>query len=146
MRWNPRIGLFYILTEKVDNGYQFIGAFTRNRERTRHQHNLNCITCLPIDRKNKDQSLISNGYGQILIELSYALSRREENPGGPEAPFSTLGLGAYLKYWTRILTKLLLERINNGTYSNDQSISLTDLTLLANEELAMSLDDLIYTL
>ena len=43
--------------------------------------------------------------------MSYALSKIEDKPGGPEQPFSITGEIAYTKYWTRILVEFLLYEI-----------------------------------
>ena len=48
-----------------------------------------------------------SGYGKMLIDFSYLLSRVEERIGSPERPLSDLGLISYRSYWKEILLKFL---------------------------------------
>jgi len=48
-----------------------------------------------------------SGYGKFLIEMSYALCMIRGVPGGPETPFSDLGLKTYIAYWTRRMAATL---------------------------------------
>lgn len=62
------------------------------------------------------------GYGKLLIQLSYALSRRESRIGTPEKPLSDLGKVSYRSYWWWILIRVLDE-------SNvDRNISVVELS------------------
>jgi histone acetyltransferase MYST1 len=62
------------------------------------------------------------GYGKLLIQLSYALSRRESHIGTPEKPLSDLGKVSYRSYWWWILIRVLDE---SGV---DRNISVVDLS------------------
>ncbi|THH27487.1 hypothetical protein EUX98_g6706 [Antrodiella citrinella] len=60
-------------------------------------YNLACIVVLPPYQKK--------GYGMLMIEFSYELSRRAGKIGTPERPLSDLGLRSYLTYWTSTLIR-----------------------------------------
>lgn len=47
------------------------------------------------------------GYGKMLIDFSYLLSKVEEKVGSPERPLSDLGLISYRSYWKEVLLRYL---------------------------------------
>lgn len=47
------------------------------------------------------------GYGKLMISLSYELSQREGKKGSPEKPLSDLGQISYKSFWTDALIELL---------------------------------------
>lgn len=73
------------------------------------------------------------GYGRLLIELSYELSKHEGKIGSPEKPLSPLGSLGYQSYWaSAIMTTLLHFRgdvsileISKETCIHEQDIILT---------------------
>lgn len=90
-------------------------------------NNLACIMVLPPFQRR--------GYGKLLIQLSYALSRRESRTGTPEKPLSDLGKVSYRSYWWWILIRVLDE-------SNiDRNISVVELSEMS----GIHCDDIIST-
>ncbi|KAI9094722.1 acyl-CoA N-acyltransferase [Phlyctochytrium arcticum] len=118
--------LFYIMTENDSEGCHFVGYFSKEK-RSSANYNLSCIVTLPISQRK--------GYGSLLIEFSYLLSRKEGRTGSPEKPLSDLGLLSYRRYWRRTI----LQALNDfqGT-----SISIDDLSRAT----CMTFDDIIHTL
>ena len=90
-----------MLCEKREDGFHFVGYFSKEKILHHSQNNLSCYVVMP--------SAQGGGYGQMLIEMSYALSMIEKRPGGPERPFSDLGHHVYTKFWTKRLVQVLLE-------------------------------------
>jgi len=62
-------------------------------------YNLACIMTLPQYQRK--------GYGMLMIEFSYELSRRAGKVGTPERPLSDLGLRSYLAYWVSTIIRFL---------------------------------------
>ncbi|KAJ1805941.1 K(lysine) acetyltransferase [Coemansia sp. RSA 2598] len=95
--------LFYILVVKsvVDGqlAFNFAGYFSKEKISVEH-NNLACILVLPPFR--------GQNFGQLMIELSYELTRLEKTTGGPEQPLSSQGFHSYRSYWRRALMQALL--------------------------------------
>ncbi|KAK3381579.1 hypothetical protein B0H63DRAFT_561236 [Podospora didyma] len=92
--------LFYVLCEYDDLGYHFVGYFSKEK-RASSQNNVSCILTLPIHQRK--------GYGNLLIDFSYLLTRVEKKTGSPEKPLSDMGLVSYRNYWRLIMCRYLLE-------------------------------------
>jgi histone acetyltransferase SAS3 len=93
--------LFYVLCEYDDLGYHFVGYFSKEK-RASSQNNVSCILTLPIHQRK--------GYGNLLIDFSYLLTRVEGKTGSPEKPLSDMGLVSYRNYWRLIMCRYLLQR------------------------------------
>ncbi|KAF9466956.1 acyl-CoA N-acyltransferase [Collybia nuda] len=88
--------LFYILTNAKSASDHIIGYFSKEKL-SYDDYNLACIMTLPPYQKQ--------GFGMLLIEFSYELSRRSGKVGTPERPLSDLGLRSYLAYWVATLIR-----------------------------------------
>lgn len=109
--------LFYCMTQRDELGHHLVGYFSKEKE-SADGYNVACILTLPQYQRM--------GYGRLLIEFSYELSKKENKVGSPEKPLSDLGLLSYRAYWSDTLIKLLVE---NGTeITIDEISSMTSLT------------------
>ncbi|KAI0962849.1 hypothetical protein AcW1_000102 [Taiwanofungus camphoratus] len=88
--------LFYILTDADSQRDHVLGFFSKEKI-SYDDYNLACIVVLPPYQKK--------GYGMLMIEFSYELSRRAGKVGTPERPLSDLGLRSYLTYWVSTLIR-----------------------------------------
>ncbi|KAJ1996182.1 Histone acetyltransferase [Coemansia spiralis] len=121
--------LFYILCEYDSKGYHFAGYYSKEK-RSVQGYNLSCIMILPSKQRE--------GYGKLLIEFSYLLSKKEGVPGSPEKPLSDFGLLSYRSYWRRAIYEILLD-MHAGT---SKAVSIEDLS----GQTGMTVDDIISTL
>ncbi|KAI9000531.1 hypothetical protein BD414DRAFT_532395 [Trametes punicea] len=90
--------LFYVMTETDDVGAHFIGYFSKEKLSLKN-YNLSCIMTLPVRQRQ--------GWGNLLIDFSYLLSKKEGRVGSPEKPLSALGAIGYKNYWTLSVMRYL---------------------------------------
>lgn len=93
--------LFYVMTEYDDLGCHFVGYFSKEK-RPSSSNNVSCILTLPIHQRK--------GYGNLLIDFSYLLTRVENKTGSPEKPLSDMGLVSYRNYWRLVLSYQLRDQ------------------------------------
>ncbi|KAI9872533.1 MAG: hypothetical protein M1830_001511 [Pleopsidium flavum] len=117
--------LFYVMTEYDEFGCHFVGYFSKEK-RPSSQNNVSCILTLPIHQRK--------GYGNLLIDFSYLLTRVERKTGSPEKPLSDMGLVSYRNYWRLVLSyQLLNQKI---------ALSITDIS----DRTGMTADDIVSAL
>jgi len=108
-----------VLQAKRDSsGCHFIGYFSKEKE-SAENYNVACILTLPQHQRH--------GYGRLLIEFSYELSKKENKLGSPEKPLSDLGLLGYRAYWAEAIVDLLLSS-TDGELSIDEIAQKTAIT------------------
>ncbi|KLO12768.1 hypothetical protein SCHPADRAFT_915502 [Schizopora paradoxa] len=90
--------LFYVITEVDEIGARFVGYFSKEKRNSKDL-NLSCIMTLPVRQRQ--------GWGNLLIDFSYLLSKKEGKCGTPERPLSALGAIGYQKYWTLAIMRFL---------------------------------------
>ncbi|KAK5130725.1 hypothetical protein LTR08_001712 [Meristemomyces frigidus] len=98
-------------------------------------NNVSCILVLPVHMRR--------GFGRVLIEFSYLLTKVEGRTGSPEKPLSDMGLVSYRSYWRNVLCALLLRY--QGKESLVDSESQLSMAQIA-KETGMTPDDIISTL
>ncbi|KAI9649103.1 Histone acetyltransferase [Ciborinia camelliae] len=117
--------LFYVMTEYDELGCHFVGYFSKEK-RPSSLNNVSCILVLPIHQRK--------GYGHLLIDFSYLLTRVEKKTGSPEKPLSDMGLVSYRNYWRLVLCYYLQIFEPSGRIPSIKAIS---------DEMGLTPDDVI---
>ncbi|KAI5188667.1 histone acetyltransferase HTATIP [Nematocida sp. AWRm77] len=104
--------------------YKIVGYFSKEKE-SQHGYNVACVLVLPQYQRK--------GYGRILIDFSYLLSKKERVAASPEKPLSDLGLLSYRQYWTEKITEILI---------HTKIVSINDIRDMS----SITAEDIIHTL
>lgn len=120
--------LFYVMTESDERGHHIVGYFSKEKESS-EDYNVACILTLPPFQRK--------GYGKLLIEFSYELSKKECKIGSPEKPLSDLGLLSYRSYWSETLLDILIKTPNdeNGDRPQITINEISDVTAIKKEDI-----------
>ncbi|CEJ95151.1 Putative Histone acetyltransferase ESA1 [[Torrubiella] hemipterigena] len=120
--------LFYVMATRTEKGFHTVGYFSKEKE-CAEGYNVACILTLPQYQRK--------GYGRLLIQFSYELSKIEGKLGSPEKPLSDLGLLSYRQYWSENILDLLISANERGDKVTIEAIS---------SALAMTTQDVEHTL
>lgn len=127
--------LFYVMTEYDIRGFHIVGYFSKEKEST-EDYNVACILTMPQFQRK--------GYGKLLIEFSYELSKFEGKTGSPEKPLSDLGLLSYRSYWAHAILDILLN-VKPVVENEKPQITITEiceLTSIKKEDVISTLQNL----
>lgn len=127
--------IFYVMTEFDSRGFHIVGYFSKEKIST-EDYNVACILILPQYQRK--------GYGTLLIEFSYALSKIEGKAGTPEKPLSDLGLLSYRSYWAHAVLEVLLSQdpTTKGERSAKTINDISQLTSIMPEDVISTLKSL----
>lgn len=124
--------LFYIMTEIDNRGFHIVGYFSKEKESS-EDYNVACILTLPPYQRK--------GYGKLLIEFSYELSKCEGKTGSPEKPLSDLGLLSYRSFWSETILEILVNLKSEDPNEKPQMTinELSDQTCIKKEDVISTL-------
>lgn len=120
--------LFYVMATRTEKGFHTVGYFSKEKE-CAEGYNVACILTLPQYQRK--------GYGRLLIQFSYELSKIEGKLGSPEKPLSDLGLLSYRQYWSENILDLLM-----SANERDDKVTIEAIS----SALAMTTQDVEHTL
>lgn len=124
--------LFYVMTESDNYGHHIVGYFSKEKESS-EEYNVACILTLPPYQRK--------GFGKLLIEFSYELSKFEGKVGSPEKPLSDLGLLSYRSYWSETLLEILIKTPTDENGEKPQ-ITISEIS----EQTSIKKEDIISTI
>lgn len=128
--------MFYCMTTRDEKGCHLVGYFSKEKE-SAESYNVACILTLPQYQRQ--------GYGRLLIQFSYELSKIENKPGSPEKPLSDLGLLSYRQFWSENILEVLIDaNTNEERCSIDQLATRLAMTVADVESTLRNLDILAY--
>ena len=131
LQFDTKPFLYYIFCEVSSEGLKMVSYFSREKN-SMYNFNLACILTLPCFQRR--------GYGNLMIQMSYEMSKRENKIGTPETPLSVLGKKIYHKNWKAMIYEALFV---SGTITDLQkSVQITELS----KELFMTPADIIETI
>lgn len=114
--------MFYVVTTADSEGCHIIGYFSKEKNSLQN-FNVSCILTLPPFQRH--------GYGRLLIDFSYLLSRKENKIGSPEKPLSDLGLISYRAYWKDVILEYICNypdrEISIKMFSEEKGINSYDI-------------------
>ncbi len=114
--------LFYVMTTADSEGCHIVGYFSKEKNSFQN-YNVSCILTLPCYQRQ--------GYGRLLIDFSYLLSRVENKVGSPEKPLSDLGLITYRAYWKDVILEYMCnyaeKEISIKNFSEEMGINSYDI-------------------
>ncbi|XP_026292645.1 histone acetyltransferase Tip60 isoform X1 [Frankliniella occidentalis] len=127
--------LFYVMTDLDSRGFHIVGYFSKEKEST-EDYNVACILTMPPYQRK--------GYGKLLIEFSYELSKFEGKTGSPEKPLSDLGLLSYRSYWANTILDILISIKPTGDNEKPQITinEICELTSIKKEDVISTLQNL----
>ncbi|KAL0229707.1 hypothetical protein PCE1_003275 [Barthelona sp. PCE] len=110
---NPNCFLYYVLCHHHNGLYNIVGYFSKEKS-YKSFYNLACIMVLP--------QFFDRGYGRLLMEMEFLLSRLEGRVGSPEVPLSVFGHRSYFHFWQHRLSHVLIQAAKRG-----ENISIDDI-------------------
>ncbi|TBU12191.1 histone acetyltransferase [Hamiltosporidium tvaerminnensis] len=113
--------MFYILC-RYENGYKIVGYFSKEKD-SLQGYNLACLLTLPHEQKK--------GYGKVLIDFSYLLSKKENAIASPEKPLSDLGLLSYRSYWSEVIIEIIQNKKKTSISEISKLTSITEDDILS---------------
>ncbi|ODM92558.1 Histone acetyltransferase KAT5 [Orchesella cincta] len=118
---NTNLFLFYVMTIFDLRGFHIVGYFSKMK--------------MDADDYN------GKGFGNLLIEFSYHLSKLEGKLGSPEKPLSDLGLLSYRSYWSHTILGILIGKEPEiGGNTAELTISdIANMTSIKREDIVSSL-------
>lgn len=127
--------LFYVMTVFDNSGFHIVGYFSKEKESS-EDYNVACILTIPPYQRK--------GYGKLLIEFSYELSKFEGKTGSPEKPLSDLGLLSYRSYWAQTIMEILIITKPVGDNEKPQITinEICELTSIKKEDVISTLQNL----
>ncbi|KAH6921166.1 hypothetical protein HPB50_027850 [Hyalomma asiaticum] len=107
--------LFYVLTANDRRGRHIVGYFSKEKFSV-EDYNVACILVLPPYQRR--------GFGRLLVEFSYELSKHEGTVGTPEKPLSPQGLSLYQSYWCETILDALIKWWNTFEKKEEAQLSV----------------------